>query len=521
MRRPRVAGALVIAVVLLPVVVSLAALVGRMWNPAGDYALELLQIEEVGGGNTPLTGAYSRWGWDHPGPLLFWLLAPFTWLFGTTGALVGTAVVNGLALAGALLVARRGGGFALLVLTALVTVLLCTALGPGFLVDPWNPWVAVLPFLTFALLAWAVSTGDLAMAPWMVAVGTFVVQAHVGFAILVLGLGAIAALLGWHGRDRADRVDDDRRRARPVLIAVGVGALLWAAPVLQQLFGDDGNLANLIAFARAPTEPTVGWRRAWGVLGTEVGLPGAWLAGGDANLFGVPASSALPALALLTVTGALGWVVARRGHRRAGRLALLALLASGLAVVSTARVTGVVYHYVIRWWWVVAALVWLSLLWSVCLLARAGARSAVLAVALAATAVLAVVLGWRATPADVPEEALSVAIAELGPPVAAGLDADRAYLVEWVDGGGFGWAGMGMLHELRQRGHDAYVPTTSQPAFEPWQVARPEDVDGTVLVVTDDAPVPGFAVPPDATVLARHDPSDPEAPAYTVYLIGS
>ncbi|CAN5711424.1 hypothetical protein BH18ACT2_BH18ACT2_10000 [soil metagenome] len=515
MRQPRLATTLVVGLVLLPVVVSLAALIGRNWYPAGDYALELLQIEEVGGGNTPLTGAYSRWGWDHPGPLLFWLLAPFTWLFGATGALVGTAVLNGASLAGALLVARRGGGLALLVLTALVTVVLCTALGPGFLVDPWNPWVAVLPFFAFALLAWVVSTGDLAMAPWMVVAGTFVVQAHVGFAVLVLGLGVIGALLGWCDDDEAGR------RVRPALIAVGVGALLWAPPLLQQLFGDDGNLANLLAYSRDPTGPTVGWARAWGVLGTELGLPGAWLAGGDDDPFGVPTSSTWPSLVLLAVTGSLGWLVARRGHRRAGRLALVALVASGLAVASTARVTGVVYHYVVRWWWVVAALVWLSLLWSVWLLARAGARSAALAVVLAATAVLAVVLGWRATPADVPEEALSAAIADLGPPVAAGLDADRAYLVEWVDGGGFGWAGMGMLHELRQRGHEAYVPATAQPAFEPWQVARPEDVDGTVLVVTDNAPVPGFAVPAGATVLARHDPSSADAPTYTVYLIGS
>ena len=112
-----------------------------------------MRISEVGGRHTPLVGAHSRYGWDHPGPLLFWGLAPFRWRFGTTGVLVGVVVLNVLAIVGALsspagAVACRSWcrGGAVLTLT--------WALGPSLLADPWNPWVTVLPCFTFVLLAW-------------------------------------------------------------------------------------------------------------------------------------------------------------------------------------------------------------------------------------------------------------------------------------------------------------------------------------------------------------------------------
>ena len=83
-----------VALTLAPLIAAAVSLLGRHWHPASDLAIQLLQIDDVGGRHTPLTGVHSRYGWDHPGPLLFWLLAPFDWLFGTTGILVGVAVLN-------------------------------------------------------------------------------------------------------------------------------------------------------------------------------------------------------------------------------------------------------------------------------------------------------------------------------------------------------------------------------------------------------------------------------------------
>src|SRR5437016_1926581 len=100
-RVPRVGWfAVAVVIVVLPLVVTTLALVGAHWHPSSDDALEVLKIRDVGGRHTPLTGAPSRFGWDHPGPLLFWILAPFRVLAGNTGILVGVACINAAALVG-------------------------------------------------------------------------------------------------------------------------------------------------------------------------------------------------------------------------------------------------------------------------------------------------------------------------------------------------------------------------------------------------------------------------------------
>ena len=40
--------------------------------------------------------------------------------------------------------------------------------------------MAVLPFLAFVLLVWSLADGEVVMLPWLVGVGTVLVQTHVG-----------------------------------------------------------------------------------------------------------------------------------------------------------------------------------------------------------------------------------------------------------------------------------------------------------------------------------------------------
>ena len=54
--------------------------------PASDHALTELQVRDVGH-HPVLVGLYSRGDWSHPGPALFYLLAPFYRLVG--GASIG------------------------------------------------------------------------------------------------------------------------------------------------------------------------------------------------------------------------------------------------------------------------------------------------------------------------------------------------------------------------------------------------------------------------------------------------
>src|SRR5436190_2093788 len=205
-RRPRgsrLTSLTVAGLLVLPALVAAASLLGRHWYASADHAYEVLRIGDVGGQHTPLVGVASRFGWYHPGPLLFLLLAPSQRLLGETGVLAGTAALNAAALVGVVVVVRRRGGTALVLWTGLLVAALVHALGPGLLLDPWNPWVALLPFLCFALLAWSVACGDHAALPWAVGVGSFVVQTHVGYGPLVVGLLGVVLVVVVLGRARA------------------------------------------------------------------------------------------------------------------------------------------------------------------------------------------------------------------------------------------------------------------------------------------------------------------------------
>ena len=184
---------LVLVLVLAPVVAVCVSVIGRHWHAGGDQALEMLRVEDVGTSHTPLLGAWSRWGWAHPGPALFWALSPFYRVFGETGVPIGMGVLNGAAIVGVVLVAHRRGGTELAALAGLVMALLIRSLGVSLLVDIWNPWAAFLPFVLFVMLSWAVLCRDWAMLPIAVFVGSCVVQIHAGYLPLVAPLLAFVA----------------------------------------------------------------------------------------------------------------------------------------------------------------------------------------------------------------------------------------------------------------------------------------------------------------------------------------
>ena len=518
----------IFVLVLGPLAAVLVALVvsGRAsaWHPASDVAVEILRISEVGGRHTPLVGVHSRYGWDHPGPVLFWALAPFSWLFGAAGVLVGVVVLNAVAVAGALVLARRRGDTPLMVLVGVVALALCYALGPDLLADPWNPWVAVLPFLAFVLLVWSLADGEVVMLPWLVGTGTVLVQTHVGYSPFVLGLGVLGgAMAWWSSRRRGEHGPEQRATARrSAVLAAVVGGLLWLPPIAQQLFGADGNLAAIVRYFRDPSERAVGWRISWGIMGTELGFPGAWLAGNEIDAFGVRTSSTWPGVALLAATVVLGFLAWRRGVRSAGRLAVLAVSVAGLGVVAGSRVTGLVGSYLVRWWWVIAAVVWLSVLWSGwSLLVGARVRAVVAVVSVGALVVLSAVMIGRAVSVEVPNAQDSVVIGRLSSQIMAALDDDASsFVVDWTDARDWGAVGSGVFVDLERRGLSVAAAARHDATFGTWRTASPQERDGLIVVMAADELERGVAPPPEAGAVADYDPLTPTQRARTEELLG-
>jgi hypothetical protein len=121
--RVRLAGGarrdlVLVGVALLPFAVSAVAQVldAASYHPLHDLAATELTVRDVGR-HEVLVGLFSRSDWSHPGPLSFYLLAPFYWITGGSalGLVLGALAVNSGSVAGIAVVARRRGGTPLLV----------------------------------------------------------------------------------------------------------------------------------------------------------------------------------------------------------------------------------------------------------------------------------------------------------------------------------------------------------------------------------------------------------------------
>ena len=220
-------------VLVTPLVASAVDLwfsVGRSYLPTIDWAVLELRVRDVFH-HAVLVGPYSRYGWNHPGPLLFYALAGPYWLLGSRSISmhIGALGINAASIVAIGWVAFRRGRLPMTLCVLIPVGLVTHALGANFLRDPWNPSLPVLPLLLVLLLAWSVTVGDVWMLPIAVGVASFVVQCHVGLAPLTLALVA-SALLGMVVAEvRARRRPSGAaRRLTPVaVVSGGGGGGLW------------------------------------------------------------------------------------------------------------------------------------------------------------------------------------------------------------------------------------------------------------------------------------------------------
>jgi hypothetical protein len=497
--------AVLLGVVAAPFVVAAIAVATRDWTPAGDQAIQLLRIGDVGTSRTPLVGAWSRWGWNHPGPWPTYVLAPFTWLFGNVGALIGTLALNMASLLLAVVMGRRRGGIAGAALVASAGLLVGFAQGPTVLMDPWNPFVGLFPLYALFVAVWSLSDRDWTMLPVAVALGSFSVQAHVGYLPVVVGIVVAGVALGLLAPLPDVSATSWRR---PLAVAAGVAAIAWLPPLVEALGHRGGNVADLARYAVDSPEPAIGWSVASRIFATELGLPGAWVTGREFDLFG---SSPSPVGAWIVVLAAavLGAFALRAGARSAARLSVIAVVSVVASWIATARISGQLYDYLLVWWWAVGAAVWLSIgwsAWSLLDLRRPRVARMTTTVVVVAAATVAAGLVVRSLDADLPVARQSAAVSALIAQTERQLDEDDSYVVEWRDTYGFGYVGTGVFAALDDAGFDVVVPTTAGFAFEPRQ--RGDVADQRLVVSTrdDDTLYP----PPEGSLLvARYDPLTP------------
>ena len=538
-RSPTARPGLGAALGLLAAVPSLLGLVALFlgrddpYLPFGDQAILALSVDAVGQ-HEVLLGAYSRFGWYHPGPMTAYLLAGVQYLLGgaNQAMAVGTLVIAGLSSALVVWLVFRRVGALVAAWTVVVLALSVRTLPSGFLYDSWNPHLPVLPLLAGVLLCWTAIRGAAWALPLAVVPMSLAVQAHIGYlppvgavgAVLVAGL-AVRAVQRLRRRSHPDPVDGADRQPRvwrwPVAAAAALGllALLWTPPVIEQRTGTPGNLRALADYLRegAPEE-TAGLDVALRSVADEFGKLPAYLTGG-----GVPPQPLLSenwpmaaiALGLALFVAAMVNALARR---RADPLWLgamtVAVAAAGVAAV--ARIDGLPFPYVTRWTVVVGILAWttigMSFLPDLHALARrwVGPRRAgvVTGVPLGAMAVAAVlVTGVGTAAADPPMTDVTGQLGRLEDAVLGDLDQrglrsggdDPVVRVDFPGTTrpdelvGTFWPGTGLVLELARDGVDVQVSSFWRTPLGARYTDRADDAGYVVTLAYSD----GTSPPPE------------------------
>jgi hypothetical protein len=520
---------LAIAAALLPLLVSaisMAVRVGTEYRPQADQAWIELQIRDIG--HFPvLLGPYSRFGWFHPGPLLYYVLwLPYRLTGSTSVSLVVAAlVVNAAAVTGIALIAKRRGGLTLLLITLLLLGLLERSLGAQFLRDVWNPSITVLPLALLVFLAWTVSAGDVWAVPIAAGVATFLVQTHVSYGLVVgtIALGAIVGLVVTQRRRGPASAARRRSYLWGAVITAGVLAVLWLPVLVQQLFRDPGNVGQLYHFFRDHgREQSYG--NAFHVVAQQLTVAPEWLRGaGKVNIYSgaVDLSGSTPVpLALLALVGAT--VIAWWRDKVAWRLDVLVLAACAAGFVAVTRIVGEIFPYLVRWSWTLGMLAWLAIAWTVVVTFRTWAANydharrqvngravgsvvgaVALALVVAGFAAITVVNTIDAADAGNPDPYASAVDAKLLPPLLARIP-DGPGVVEIRSTGGEGstWVGGGLADELEKRGIDTRVAPSLEFAYGPDRVLDGERVKLVVLPL-ETAEIERDGVPDGFTEIAR------------------
>jgi hypothetical protein len=514
-------SAVVIACTLLPFLASairLAAGAGSGYHPFADIATIESLVRDVGH-HWLLVGPYSRFGWFHPGPALYYLLAvPYRFSGGSSGSLAfATLCLNAAAVSGILLVARRRGGRILLLITAVAVLLLMRSLGAQFLRDPWNPYVTVLPFLLVLFLAWTMACGDRWALPVSVGVASFVAQTHVGYAVLVvvlLGAGIVGLIIHERAvRSRAPDVEPSRSWWPTLAVTAGVVVVLWLPTVVQQLTRDPGNLGEVLEFFGDHGREQQ-YRDAWHVLALQLDIWPDWLSGDSAtSVIGtIDFTRALPVPVALFALGAATVVAWRKRLSEALRLDGLVLVAIAVSFVSLTRVVDDVYAYLVRWTWPIGTVTWIAIAWSAVVWWRARERSSPREqlVARGAAAILVVALGvvvvvdvLAAARAGTPEPELSATMGRLGDAASAALpDGDGAVELRVRGREGAHWTSAGVVDVLEHHGVDVRVGPELEFAYGPHRLANGDRIRARV-VVADESTEAGVRAKPGYREVAR------------------
>jgi hypothetical protein len=365
-RRFTAAGRTRLRVVLLAITLLLPVALGTIFDrilrapetyPAYDEAVTSLYTLRAGR-HLLLLGAYSRFSWHHPGPLLSDILAPLYFASGLREAShKWSAVLVNVASLVALfaLLRRQAAALAALVALALASFALRAT---SLLYSSWNPLLPIYPLALAVIVAALVGRGQLTQLPLLLILTSFIVQCHVGYTLVAFALVMAAlALYGVHSRVLGFVSWNGVSERRILNLSGWTLVVLWFLPLAEEVVNAPGNLSKLVTFMTSgqPHLARQSWTdavAAWSTALVESWLPSFYVAFGDDYERTMSLWLVAAAIMLVALLVAGGIAATRRRTLFSSSFCWLSLVAVVVGFFSVHAIIGAIPHHVVmffRW----------------------------------------------------------------------------------------------------------------------------------------------------------------------------
>jgi hypothetical protein len=522
--RERQPAILAIAVT-LPLAIAGIVLLWRPWVPVLDMAMTELRVRDVGGSNSPLVGLPGRIGTfpdqgSHPGPWSFYLVTPFYRLSGSRawGLELASIAINSTAVMATIWLGRRRWGHRGALLLAVACAVLVRGYGLNVLTHPWNPYFPVLLWFLALIAAWLVLAGDHSLAWIVVVTTTIAAQTHVPYLASAIALNVVViGVTLW--RLRTGQAPDGRR---PLVLMVGIGAVLWVAPIVEQLRESPGNIARLVRhFATDQPEESIGLGNAGRLVLRHLdvfAILGDLLTNSDGL---VDRAGQIDGTSIGGIIVVVAWITSiayawRRRHRDLLALHAVAATATIVGWISIARIFGKVWFYLTLWMSSATVLVAIAIAWSAFLALRERDQrfdvQRFQVAGLGAIALLSTLSAVEAFGHQVPERNLGEDVRVIIPDVVQALNdgvGDSAgreidYVLFFQESVVPGAQGYAVLNELERRGFSVGVhPTWRVPATS--HRVRFDGEYGAEIHVVSGAWIDEWRTRPDHVEVVNYD----------------
>ncbi|UCC39590.1 MAG: hypothetical protein JSV96_17720 [Candidatus Aminicenantes bacterium] len=315
--------------------------------------------------NIQFLGPYSRFGWNHPGPVYFYLLLPFYALFsmGTQSLYVEATFIGILSVLILLFFLYKNENNYFFLFTAFFfSLYIYGFLGLHIFRNIWNPHVTILPFTAFIFISVHLSRGNLIALPLSILFFSFVIQTHVAYAPVVVVMFLISVLLYILEKLRFQRKIKllfSTDALKIVGVSVGLFLVLWILPIIETFRNPPGNLLKLIYYFTR-SKVSHGIPEAAAAVSNMTNAPFIKF---FSILFPNLEPSARSSFLMLFLIQLLLVIAAGVYHflsRRKYQFNLLLFGASGLiiSVISVTKITGEIHSYLIQWMSVIGFINW-------------------------------------------------------------------------------------------------------------------------------------------------------------------